>query len=266
MPRCASLTALSLLLCAPAIAWAEGVQETPADPAAAITPSPWAGSSGELGFASAHGNSTTESINGSLKAKYTDGDWIHSGQFTALRSSAQYSTTNDDGSVSRYRETTANRYTGSLGSALQLGEHRQLSASGRYERDDFATYDRLAVVSIAYGTRLIDRQKFYLDAQIGPGIRRAHNEEEDREETGGIARGQLDMKYSITSNTDLTNTLQVEAGSYNTYVQNDFGLQVSMNQHFALKAAWQLRHNTQVSDDDKKTDSLTTLNLVYNYK
>ncbi|GHH57280.1 MULTISPECIES: DUF481 domain-containing protein [Gammaproteobacteria] len=266
MSRRVPLSVLSLLLVAPA-AWSQVVAPaTPTDPAAAVMPSPWSGSSGELGYASAHGNSTTDSLNGRIKLRYTDGDWIHSFDATALRSSAEYTTTNDDGSVTRNRQTTAERYTAAAGSALQLGEHRQLTASGRYEHDDFATYDRLATFGIGYGTRLIDRERFYLDAQLGPGVRRAHNREDDREETGLIGRGLFDLKYAITDNTDLTNTLLVESGSYNSYAQNDFGVQVAMNSHFALKAAWQMRHNSHVNDDDKKTDTLTTVNLVYTFK
>ncbi|MFT4246546.1 MAG: DUF481 domain-containing protein [Pseudomonas sp.] len=265
MSRHAPLPILALLLVAPA-AWSQAVTPAPSDPAAVVIPSPWSGSSGELGYASAHGNSTTDSLNGRVKLRYTDGDWIHSFDGTVLRSSAQYTTTNDDGSFTRYRQTTAERYTATAGSALQLGEHRQLTATGRYEHDDFATYDRLATFGIGYGTRLIDREHFYLDAQIGPGIRKAHNADEDRDETGLIGRGLFDLKYTLTDNTDLINALLVESGSYNTYAQNDLGVQVSMNSRLALKAAWQLRHNSDISDGDKKTDSLTTMNLVYTFK
>ncbi|MGD4807620.1 DUF481 domain-containing protein, partial [Xanthomonas citri pv. citri] len=162
---------LPLLLITPSV-WAQAVAPAPADPAAVVLPSPWSGSSGELGYAAAHGNSTTDSLNGRVRLRYTDGDWIHSLDATALRSSSEYTNTNDDGSTTRERQTTAERYTGSVGSALQLGEHRQLTATGRYEHDDFATYDRLATFGIGYGTRLIDADRFYLDAQVGPGVRR----------------------------------------------------------------------------------------------
>jgi len=265
----ALLPAALLLACSSAYASQAGSNAVPnglTDPAAAVIPSPWSGSSGELGFASAHGNSSTENLNGRLRGRYTDGDWIHSLDLFGMRSSSEFTTTDDDGNTTRERQTTAERYTAAAGSALQLGEHRQLTATGRYETDDFATYDRLATFGIGYGTRLLDWEHFYLDAQIGPGVRRAHDSVEDRTETGLIGRGLFDLKYTITSNTDLVNTLLVESGSYNTYAQNDFGLQVAMNQRFALKAAWQLRHNSDVSDDNKKTDTLTTVNLVYTFK
>ena len=113
---------LPLMLCAP-LAWADGGS----DPAAMT--SPWSGSGGELGFASAHGNSTTESFNGRLKLRYTDDDWVHSMDLFGLRSSAEYKQTDDNGNTYRERQTTANRYTAGAGSALQLGEHRQQDAA-----------------------------------------------------------------------------------------------------------------------------------------
>lgn len=255
-----SLSCLSDLAAAAPIA-------APAAPADPVTASPWAGSGGELGFASAHGNSTTESLNAKLRGRYTDGDWIHSLDLTGLHTRARYTTTNDDGSVRRYAKTTANRYSGTAGSALQLGEHRQLTATLRYDRDDFATYDRVTTFGLGYGTRLVDRDRFFFDAQVGPGVRRAHDTVQDRHESGLIARGLFDLHYTVTGNTDLVNSLLVEAGSYNTFAQNDFGLSVSMNDHLALKAGWQMRHNTQVNDDSKKkTDTLTTMNVVYTFK
>jgi putative salt-induced outer membrane protein len=257
-----------LLSWAPAICaqQSEIILEKPEDPSKVVLPSPWSGSSGELGFASAQGNSTTESFNAKLKGVYTDGDWIHSLDLSGLHSSAKYITTNDDGSNRRYRQTTANRYTGSAGSALQLGEHRQLTATGRYERDDFATYDHMASFGLGYGTRLLNRENAYLDAQFGPGVRRAHNTENDEYETGLIGRGVLDFKYLLTPNTQLVNTLLIESGSYNTFAQNDFGVSVSMNTHLALKAGWQARHNSNASEDTRNTDTLTTMNVVYTFK
>lgn len=251
---------LPLMLCAP-LAWADGGS----DPAAMT--SPWSGSGGELGFASAHGNSTTESFNGRLKLRYTDDDWVHSMDLFALRSSAEYTVTDDDdGSTHRERRTTANRYSASAGSALQLGEHRQLTATVRHESDDFATYDRRSSFGLGYGTRLIDGERVTLDTQIGPGVSRTHEASNDETRTNLIGRGLFDLKYGITDNTDLVNTLLVESGSYNTFAQNDFGFSVAMNRYFALKAGWQARYNSEVAANKRKTDTLATMNVVYSFK
>ncbi len=261
--RTTLVSAIAMLLLSTSPAWAADVATSPTatDPAS----SPWSGS-GELGFASSHGNSSNESLNGRLKGQYVDGDWIHSLDLLALHASAEYVDTNPDGTTTRKRQTTSNRYTGSAGSALQLGEHRQLTASLRYERDDFATYDRLATIGIGYGTRIMDGDRRSIDVQIGPGVRRAHDVVENRTETGLIGRGLVDFKYGLTSNTELGNTLLVESGAYNTFAQNDLGISVSMNERLALKAGWQARYNSDVSDDKKKTDTLATMNLVYKFK
>ncbi|WP_045728388.1 DUF481 domain-containing protein [Xanthomonas sp. GPE 39] len=247
---------IASLLLSTSSAWAADT-----DPAS----SPWSGS-GELGIASSHGNSSNESINGRFKGQYVDGDWIHSLDLFALRASAEYTNTNTDGTITRLRQTTSNRYTGSAGSALQLGEHRQLTASLRYERDDFATYDRLGTIGIGYGTRIMDGDHRSIDVQIGPGVRRAHDAAQDRTETGLIGRGLVDFKYRLTHNTELDNTLLVESGAYDTFAQNDLGISVNMNERLALKAAWQARYNSVVSVGKEKTDTLTTVNVVYKFK
>ena len=73
----------------------------------------------------------------------------------------------------------------------------------------------------------------------------------------------MDFKHRFTANTTMFDTLVVEAGSDNTFVQNDIGVAVSMTSTLALKAAFQVRHNTESVDGADRTDTLTTLNLVW---
>ncbi len=49
-------------------------------------------------------------------------------------------------------------------------------------------------------------------------------------------------------------------------LQTDLGVSVTMNSHLARKAGWQARHNSDVAPDIKKTDTLTTMNVVYRFK
>jgi len=48
-------------------------------------------------------------------------------------------------------------------------------------------------------------------------------------------------------------------------VQNDAGLSVTMTSKLALKVALQIRHHSNVLPGVKRTDTLTTTNLVYNF-
>ena len=59
--------------------------------------------------------------------------------------------------------------------------------------------------------------------------------------------------------------VMIEAGDENTFIRNELGLQVSMTDALALKAGFELRHNTERSEDTRRTDTLTTVNIVYGF-
>lgn len=255
---------LALLPVAPAVLAGEADRSCNTDPQQTQT-SPWNGG-GELGFAATRGNSVSESLNGRFNVQYAQGDWIHAMDLFGLRSSAEHQVDDGNGGTVRERDTTANRYTVGASSALKLDEHRQFTTALRYERDDFATYSYQQSASVGYGTRIMDGDRTRLDLQIGPGLRRAHNVEQDRTESGLIGRGFIGLKFSLTGNTELENTLLVESGTSNTFAQNDLGVSVAMNSHLALKAGLQARHNSDVNTEQKKTDTLTTMNVVYRFR
>lgn len=257
MIRHSLITALLLALAPAAFADTANIHEAQV--------SDWTGN-GELGFASAHGNSTTESLNARLNLQYSLENWTHSIDVFGLRASSELSIVDDDGNVERTRRNTANRYTFGTNSAYLMDERGTLNASLRHEQDDFATWRRQQVLALSYGNRLIDGTRTTLDIQAGPGYRHAESTLEDRTESGLVGRGMVGLKYALTDNTELVNTLLVETGDYNTFAQNELGVSVSMNEHIALKAGWQARHNSEVDAGMKSTDTLTTMNVVYRFK
>jgi len=232
------------------------------------TSSPWSGSGGEMGFATAHGNSTTESLNGRLKLRYNADDdrWLHSMDVFGLRSRATYTRTDSNGISYRLKQTTAHRYSITVGSALQISERQQFTSTIRYERDDFAAFDRRQILGLGYGGRLIDKPRVALDTQIGPGSRRAREAKTGDYSTDFIGRALFDLTIGLTENTELIDTLLAESGPDNTFVQNDLGLAVAMNQHLALKINWQARSNSHVDDGRRNLDTLLTMNVVYQFK
>ncbi len=236
-------------------------------PAEPLQPSsPWSGG-GELGFASAHGNSTTESLNARLDLNYADGGaWKYSASLSGLRASSEYKSTQPDGTVKRDRRTTANRYTLTGNGAYRTDSRGTVNTSLRHEEDDFGTFSRQTSLSVSYGNRVVDGERTQLDLQVGPGFRRAYDTLEERNESSVIGRGLVDLRVSLTENTELVNKLLVESGEYNTFAQNDLGLSVTMNSHLALKAGWQARHNSDAAENLKRTDTLTTMNVVYKFK
>ncbi|HRG15724.1 MAG TPA: DUF481 domain-containing protein, partial [Pseudomonadota bacterium] len=134
-----------------------------------------------------------------------------------------------------------------------------------------------ATVAVGFGYKAIDDEATQLSFEAGPGYRRyqpvdqfvatpapGHIVSFDSE-GDFVGRGFMDFKHKLTDNTSLFDTLLIEGGKDNTFAQNDFGVQVSMSEKFAIKAGIQVRHNTDVIAPIKKTDTLTTVNLVYGF-
>ena len=75
-----------------------------------------------------------------------------------------------------------------------------------------------------------------------------------------------DFEHAFTETTKLTNKLLTEFGGENTAVANDIALQVSMTQSFALAVGFGIRYNSDPPPLSESTDTLITINLVYNIK
>ena len=102
--------------------------------------------------------------------------------------------------------------------------------------------------------------------QGGPGYRFAELADTGESEDGMIFRGDLGFDHQLTDTTKIVERFLVETGSDNTYLQNDLGLEVSINGALALRLGYQVRHNTDVPAGTEKTDTLTTIGLIYETK
>ena len=226
----------------------------------------WTGT-GELGLAVARGNSRSENVNAKIAFQNEDDEWKHKFSASILRAKGEVTGDFDgDGTTEERFELNANRFQMGASSALKMSEFSYWIAALRYEKDDFATFEQQTTFSMGYGHSFIKTERTELSAEVGPGYRRAKLASTGETESDAIARGVVDYKYSLTDTTDLSNNLLVEAGQDNTYIQNDLGIAVKINASFALKAGLQARYNTDVSAGQENTDTLTTVNLVYNFK
>lgn len=247
----------------------------------------WSGS-GEVGFAAARGNARSENLNAKLQFAKEDDTWKHQFYLTALRAKGEVKNARigpDDAAgdptiiYDKSYELNANRYETGLSSAYKLDERSYIVGALRYENDDFSPFDYQAVVSLGYGYTLLKNQSDELSFEVGPGYKRykpidvlgpevvdgrqvRHAFSSDGEIVG---RGLIAYKHNFSDTTSFVNTLLVESGSNNTFIQNDAGLQVAINKSFALKVGYQIRHNSEVAPGVKKNDQLMTTNLVYNF-
>lgn len=210
------------------------------------------GGRGELGLVVARGNSETETANARLELLYGHERWSNESTFSVVYS-------RDTG------ETTNSRYVIGNKTSYDLSERSYILGALRYDRDRFSSYIYQSSISLGYGRRLIQSERHRLNAEIGPGFRLAEIRETGESENEAIIRGFLDYRWTISDSAELTNRFLVESGQDNTFVENAVGLTVAINSRVSMKTGVAVRHNTEVEPGRKKTDTLSTVNLVYNF-
>ena len=236
----------------------------------------WSGS-GEFGFASATGNTRSQNINAKLGLSQENEQWKNNFFLDVLRTKVEQKVVDSSGNTLHTFNDTANRYDGGASVGYKLDPRSYIVTAGRYDHDDFGANLWQGVVSVGYGYIALKDARNELSFEIGPGYK-WYRPADLEVITGGVstkemqpvqhevvARGLVNYKYRITDNTSFEDTFLMEAGTKNTYLQNDAGLAVSMTSKLALKVGFQVRHNSTVLPGIKKTDTLTTTNLVYKF-
>ena len=236
----------------------------------------WSGS-GEFGFASATGNTRSQNINAKLGLNQENEQWKNSFFLDVLRTKVQQKVIDQNGNTLTEFNTTANRYDGGASVGYKLDPRSYIVGAARYDHDQFGANLWQGVVSLGYGYIALKDARNELSFEIGPGYKEYRPAALPVEINGVsvqqvqpvqhelVARGLVNYKFRLTDNTSFEDTFLTEAGSKNTYLQNDAGLAVSMTKKLALKVGFQVRRNSDVLPGIKKTDTLTTTNLVYNF-
>ena len=246
----------------------------------------WHGS-GEAGLALASGNAKSQNLNAKLTLKKEDEQWKYDFFLEALRNKANVTSTTIGyvngqpvpPTTSKY-DLTANRYDAGASAGYKFDERSYIVGALRYEHDGFSPYQYQYTASVGYGYQVLKTAADELSFEVGPGYKvqqpkgaydytinppQYHKDDSDKYIVG---RGLVNYKHNFNDTTSLVETFLVEGGSDNTYIQNDIGLQVKMSDKLALKAGYQIRHNTEIpafSGYTKKTDQLLTTNLVYGF-
>jgi putative salt-induced outer membrane protein len=222
----------------------------------------WSGKS-EAGVVISSGNTNTKAANGKLDLTYDVKKWKFIFDAAGVYASDDTGTTGQRWDVKAQHEYNFNPHTFWFNSA-------------RYENDRFSGFLYQATLGTGVGHRFFDRPDLKLTAQTGVGYKMAQSRdslaedgvtfvpgETDRE---AIFQGGIDYEQTLTATTKLMNKFLTEAGSENIFLQDDLSLQVKITQVLALAVGYTVRHNTKPPEGFKNTDTLTTLNLVYEFK
>jgi len=222
----------------------------------------WTGK-GEAGLVISSGNTETETANVKFDMAHEAEKWKHAFGLSGLYAS------DEEG-------TTAQRWEAHAQSDYNFSPKTFWFGAGRYEDDRFSGFEYQATISTGLGRKFIDndRTKFVGTAGVGYKVfetRDAFDDagvliEEGAREDDIVFRGTLDFEHKFTETTTLIDKFILEAGADNTYYQNDLALQVKMTEVLALAVGYSVRHNTDPPLGFEKTDTLTTVNLVYEIK
>ncbi|HET9864842.1 MAG TPA: DUF481 domain-containing protein [Steroidobacteraceae bacterium] len=225
----------------------------------------WSGKA-ELGIIVSDGNTESKSANTKFDLTHEGARWTNNVYFAALYGeNAEF--------------TTAQRYEARYKADVKINDKVGWFFGLRGEQDKFSGFVYQATASTGATFKLIDAPGTKMDLSVGAGYRRLQPEvlikseagevldriegEEDSDVVGTLASN---YEHDFTDSTKITNKFLAEAGAENTALQNDLALQVSMTEVLALSVGIGVRYNTDPPPLAESTDTLFTVNLVYNIK
>ena len=225
----------------------------------------WTGKA-ELGILSASGNTEAKSANTKFDLTHEGAKWRNNVFFGALYGeNAEFS--------------TAQRYEARYQADFKITDRLSWFGSLRGEQDRFSGFAYQLTAATGASYKFIDSPATKLTSSAGAGYRRAKSETLVKSPAGevidrieGVVEGNpiatvsSNYEHAFTDTTKITNKFLVESGSDNTAVQNDLALAVSMTDKLALAVGYGVRYNSDPPPLAKSTDTLVTVNLVYNIK
>lgn len=221
--------------------------------------------SAELGMTSTSGNTEGTSAQGQLEVKHRMEHWTNEYVLSALFKENRV--TRADGSEEK--ERTAERYSGSVQSAYSLErEHDNLFVIGSHTHNRFGAYRRYSTASVGYGTRLLDAEQAQLDVELGPGYFRGEQTLDDdltQTDSGAMVRAAADFGWQLTESAKFRQTLTVESAQDNTRTQAETSLTTRVSDALQMKVGVQVANDSEVAPDKERTDTLTYVNLVYDF-
>jgi len=216
----------------------------------------WVGDA-ELGLSVSGGNTDNTTVNAKLDMDTAKNNIRHN-----IFADAYYA--EDD------NQKTAERYVLGYKPRYFLTDRDYLFAILRYDQDEFAFIDSRTTEVVGYGRQFIATKKHYLDGEIGLGARQTDYIVDpttvalDENELIYFLGGKYTGRISDTAR--FSETVRVEIGEDNNYIESITGLGLSITGSMSAKISYTIRHNTDVSGvKGEKTDTLTGVNLVYSF-
>ena len=204
-----------------------------------------------LGYVGTTGNSETDTYNLEYLMTIVQEMWDHNFKFQALGA-------NEDGIVKAERYYLENK------SDFNLDDNHYLYGKFTYRDDRFSGFDYQSSASLGYGRDLINNDTWKLEAFGGVGYRQNNLSVGGTEGETIFTLGES-VDWQISDNAALTHSLTAEIGETRTITTFEVGLETNIIGDITTKIAFQARNNSDVPAGAEKTDTQTSVSLVYTF-
>jgi putative salt-induced outer membrane protein len=204
-----------------------------------------------LGYLSTTGNTETESLNTTFLMGWNYARWHHRFSGLAVRSSTA--------SV-----TTAEAYGLSWKTNHDITETAYWYGLLAWDKDEFSAYDQQIREAIGYGRHFISTERHMLSGEVGIGARQADlRDGTSQDET--ILRLSGDYLWNISETSSFNQTLAIESGEDNTYLEAKSSLSADIRDNLALVVSYTIKSNSEVLPGTEKTDTFTSVSVEYSF-
>ena len=211
---------------------------------------PWDASI-SFGYVGTTGNTDTTTYNLEALLKYDTMRWTHNAKFQALGAQE-----NDAARAERYYLEDK--------SDFNLDADQYLFGKGSYTDDRFSGFEYQAAFSTGYGRYLLRNDTFNLQGFGGVGYRQNDIINAGSEGEVILSLGE-NFAWEISDSSSLTQSVTSEIGDELTVTRFEIGLESNIIDRIATKITFQARNTSKVPLGNKKTDTQTSVSLVYTF-
>lgn len=211
----------------------------------------------EAGFQLNTGNTESSSFNGRTKFIYDT-------------QKAKQELTFKGYYASNSEEITAEKYQLQLQTNYKIRDG-YIFGQGDFTWDKFGSFTRIATVSAGYGFDAIDTSITSLSLEVGPGFR--YNLPMEKEpDADPVAKEEIILRTSakfeqkLQEYTSFSADLIGEWGEINSTLALDLAYKNTIFQDWAFKIGFNIKYTQVVPEGTKRTDTVSTFNLIYTFQ
>ncbi len=209
----------------------------------------WSGEAG-LGYVATTGNTRTSTFNAKADLTHEKDLWRNN-----LAANTLY-TQNSDVKI-------AEKYFVSGQSNYRYSGHMSLFGRASYEDDRFSGYAYQGTATVGLGHRFLAvRPLMTLDLEAGGGIK-AYQEQGRKPVTEAIFRLAGKYVWDFREKSKFSQELSSDISEQFSVSKSITSLSAQLMGNFAINLGYTVKYTSRVPENKKKTDTETTINLVY---